>query len=170
MGTGLLISVVLLGVFSQTPDPVLENEISYQIVEERINATPEPTPTPLRQDFAGQAPKPVVKKQQPSIPTSDVAQMIIKYAQMYNVNPSIMLSIAQCESGLRANATNGSFGGIFQFLASTWISNRRAMGLPTDADLRFNAEEAARTAAFKMSRDGFGAWPACSKKALASLE
>src|SRR5688572_24404800 len=120
MGTGLLISAVyLLGVFSQTPDFSLENDIAYEIVEERIKATPVPTPTPRP------TPKPKLitakSTQLPAkAPASDVAQMIVKYAQMYNVNPSIMLSIAQCESGLRASATNGSFGGIFQFLATTW--------------------------------------------------
>ncbi len=96
----------------------------------------------------------------------DVESIIRAFASEYGVDPEIMLAIARCESSLRAHAINGPFGGIYQFLASTWSSNRKLMGLDPDPRLRFNATESARTAAFKMSRDGFGAWPACSRKAL----
>jgi hypothetical protein len=39
------------------------------------------------------------------------------------------------------------------------------MGLDENLDLRYSAEESAKTAAYKMSRDGFGAWPVCQYKA-----
>jgi hypothetical protein len=80
-----------------------------------------------------------------------------------------MKKIAQCESGMRPEATNGPYGGMFQFVSSTWISNRKAMGKDPNPALRYNAAEAIETAAFKMGRDGYGAWPACSRKALASV-
>ena len=146
--------------------PPTENDLESHIIQERIEAIPEPSEAPTAttrpQKSLGQAPK------KPVLPTfsGDVAQTIVKYAQEYQVNPSVMLSIAQCESGLRATAANGPYAGIFQFNTGTWVSNRRAMGLPTDPVLRNHPEEAAKTAAFKMSRDGFGAWPACSKLAL----
>jgi hypothetical protein len=35
------------------------------------------------------------------------------------------------------------------------------MGLNPDPELRFNAEEAIKTTAYKISRDGTGAWPVC---------
>ena len=100
---------------------------------------------------------------------SEVYIYIEKYAGEYGVDKNMMYQIAKCESGLRSSAINGPFAGVYQFLSSTWISNRNAMGLNPDPELRFHAEEAVRTAAFKMSRDGFGAWPACQKKAKAVL-
>lgn len=102
-------------------------------------------------------------------PPADLNNLIEKYASEYNANPNLMKSIAKCESGFRAEATNGNFGGMYQFLASTWSSNRKAMGLDPDPSLRFNAEEAIKTAAFKMGRDGYGAWPSCYRKALAQI-
>lgn len=100
----------------------------------------------------------------PTVP-SDITRLIEKYAGEYGVNKDMMIHIAKCESGFRSNAVNGPYAGIYQFVATTWISNRRAMGLDENPQLRFNAEESVRTAAFKMSRDGFGAWPVCHAKA-----
>lgn len=118
-------------------------------------------------------PKPVVKAVAPApkpvTQNVNYHELFVKYASEYGANPSIMIAIAQCESGMRANAINGPYGGMFQFLASTWASNRAAMGLSTDPNLRFSAEEAIKTAAFKMGRDGYGAWPHCSQSAFSTL-
>lgn len=102
-------------------------------------------------------------------PTEDINSLIQKYADQYGVDANIMKIIANCESGFRQEAVNGNFGGMYQFLASTWSSNRKAMGLDPNPNLRFNGEEAIKTAAFKMGRDGYGAWPSCSQKAFALL-
>lgn len=96
---------------------------------------------------------------------NDVYNMIQTYAGQYNADSAKMIAIAYCESGLRSNAVNGPFAGVYQFLSSTWQSNRRAMGLDPDPTLRYNIEESIKTAAFKMGRDGYGAWPACSSYA-----
>lgn len=85
-----------------------------------------------------------------------------KYASQYNVSVSELRKIAVCESGYNANSRNGIYGGMFQFVASTWASTRMAMGENPDPDLRFSPEEAIKTAAFKISRDGLGAWKNCS--------
>jgi hypothetical protein len=66
-----------------------------------------------------------------------------------------------CESGLNIRATNGIYGGLYQFSANTWISTRQAMNMNTDQNLRFNAEEAIRTAAFRIATLGDRAWPNC---------
>jgi soluble lytic murein transglycosylase-like protein len=102
---------------------------------------------------------------------ADVEAKIRQYANVYGANPEVMIVIARCESGFRADAisASGAYKGMYQFVTSTWQSNRRAMGLPDDPALMFNAEEAIKTAAFKMGRDGYGAWPVCSQKAFASL-
>lgn len=102
-------------------------------------------------------------------PTEDINSLIQKYADQYGVDANIMKIIANCESGFRQEAVNGNFGGMYQFLASTWSSNRKAMGLDPNPNLRFNGEEAIKTAAFKMGRDGYGAWPSCSQKAFTLL-
>lgn len=92
---------------------------------------------------------------------NDVYDLIQTYANQYNADPYKMIAIAHCESGLRSNAVNGPFAGVYQFLSSTWQSNRRAMGLDPDPGLRYSIEESIKTAAFKMGRDGYGAWPVC---------
>lgn len=86
-----------------------------------------------------------------------------RYALSYGISKEKLKTIAICESGLNPMAINTFYGGLFQFSPDTWRSNRKLMGENTDTDLRFNAEEAIKTAAFKMSRDGFGAWPHCGK-------
>lgn len=95
-----------------------------------------------------------------------------QYAQQYGVPLSTLQIIANCESrhNPAALSKNGLYAGLFQFSASTWKSNRAAMGLDTNPELRFNAEEAIKTAAFKISRDGVGAWPTCGKKAVAFIQ
>jgi hypothetical protein len=52
---------------------------------------------------------------------------------------------------------------MFQFLASTWSANRNSMGLDPNPELRFDAQESIKTTAFKISRDGVGAWPVCGR-------
>lgn len=115
---------------------------------------PAPTPRPEPQPISGPA---------------ELEALVERYAVQYGARKDIMMIIMKCESGYNPNAVNGSFGGLYQFMTSTWISNRNAMGLDPNPALRFNAEEAIRTAAFKMGRDGYGAWPACSTKAFSQL-
>jgi soluble lytic murein transglycosylase-like protein len=92
------------------------------------------------------------------------------FSKEYGVSKEVLKTIAYCESGIRPQATNGPYGGMFQFTQGTWISNRKAMGLEPNPNLRFDAREAIKTAAFKISRDGVSAWPVCGKRALAAAE
>src|SRR4030043_640917 len=128
--------------------------------------TPEPTPT-IKQVVAYTASNTSNSVQETNSlgASENIIALIEKYALEYGVDKNMMIGIAKCESGFRENAINGPYAGIYQFVSGTWISNRRAMGLDENLDLRFNAEEAVRTAAFKMNRDGFGAWPVCQHKA-----
>lgn len=91
----------------------------------------------------------------------EMASLYTRFGAEYGIPADTLARIAACESGHNPGAINGPYGGLFQFHSNTWASNRRAMGLDANPDLRFNAEEAVRTAAFKMSRDGTGAWPVC---------
>lgn len=130
------------------------------------SSTPSPAPTERPVQVAAAS----IERQSSSAP-SDIHMLIQKYAALYGANPDIMTIIARCESGFRPEALSpsGAYAGLYQFVASTWVSNRKAMGLDPNPDLRYNAEEAIKTAAFKMGRDGYGAWPVCSKKAYNAL-
>jgi len=113
---------------------------------------------------------PVIEPASPDI-DPNTETWIRKYAAQYGANSEIMIAIARCESGFNANAVSasGSYKGIYQFVASTWQSNRHEMGMDESPSLMFNPEEAIKTAAFKMGRDGYGAWPVCSQKAFNNL-
>lgn len=101
---------------------------------------------------------------------------IMDAASKYGVDPNMMYKIMQCESGGRVNAYNaaGPYIGLFQFLESTYNSNKAKAGFPTsnlrdgmttDAALQEEAGKAQiYVAAYKMGRDGYGAWPACSRR------
>ena len=97
--------------------------------------------------------------------SEDLNQWFDKYGQEYGVNRSLLRRIAYCESSYKpwALSSNRLYGGLFQFVTPTWEANRKAMGLDSHPDLRFNPEEAIRTAAFKIGREGgnVGAWPVC---------
>lgn len=155
----------------------LENSKKPMVTTDKPNPIANLDQSLANKAAAKQATKPVqpIKTEDPvnpvivSIPEpSDKTPLYQQYGAVYGVDPVIMQKIASCESGERAEANNGPYGGMFQFATATWVSNRKAMGEDPNPVLRFNAEEAVKTAAFKMSRDGYGAWPACSRKVLAS--
>ena len=112
--------------------------------------TPTPTPTP------SPTPTPV------PITSQQLDAWFTQYANHFSVDRSLLWRIAVCETGLRPNATNGIYAGMFQFSANTWKTNRLRMNVDPNADLRFNPEESIRTAAFLLSTRGPGAWPNCS--------
>jgi soluble lytic murein transglycosylase-like protein len=96
-----------------------------------------------------------------TLSSGELDVMFNKYGEKYGVSPLLLREIAACESSFNPRAVNGPYAGLFQFCTSTWVSNRQAMGLNPDPELRFNAEEAIKTTAYKISRDGTGAWPVC---------
>jgi soluble lytic murein transglycosylase-like protein len=112
----------------------------------------------------------VIEVPPPATPISpdELTAYFVTYGDAFNVDPNILRSIAHCESTFRPNAQNGPYGGLYQYLASTWSSTRNAMGLDPDPNLRYDAEEAIKTTAWKISVGGIGAWPTCGKRALAA--
>ncbi len=149
--------------------------------EARLVAQKAPEPKAIKQDLPKPTPSAPAATPQPTPAPADPQTAVYeapaatgfdhlfeKYAAEYGVKSSTLSIISKCESGHNPQAlsSNQLYGGLFQFSAPTWQSNRRAMGLDDNPSLRFNAEEAVKTAAFKISRDGVGAWPTCGKKAL----
>lgn len=124
--------------------------------------TPTATLTPTPTDTPTEIPTPTVAAAtQPT--DTDLENWFTKYADDYHIDRELLRHIAQCESGFNTNSNNnGLYLGMYQFSRGTWISARSAMGLDTNPDLRTNAEEAIKTAAFKISQGGAGAWPNCN--------
>lgn len=90
-----------------------------------------------------------------------------QYGAQFGVDPLILREIARCESGFNAASATPKYGGMYQYLSSTWQSTRSAMGADPNPDLRFNGEEAIKTTAWKIAAGGINSWPECSKRALA---
>jgi hypothetical protein len=91
--------------------------------------TPLPSPTPVLTPKPTPVPTPAPKAAQPiAVPpaaSGDIVGIIRADAAKYGVSGDWMVSIAQCESGLRSNALNprGPYYGLFQFLMSTFRAN-----------------------------------------------
>lgn len=113
--------------------------------------------------FPTAIPEPTSLPQAPTIASpADLDGLFSKYSGEYGVDRELLKKIAKCESGFNPSANNsGMYLGMFQFASQTWTANRGRMGLDPNPDLRTNAEEAIRTAAYVISRSGPGAWPNC---------
>lgn len=77
------------------------------------------------------------------------------------MDPNILRHIAICESGFRADAINGPYGGLYQYSVSTWNTSRAIIGEDPNPDLRFNAEEAVQTTAYLIALGKGHHWPGC---------
>lgn len=122
--------------------------------------TPTPTPSPL--PTATPTPIPPTATPTPQIVTSsDLETLFGKYSSQYATDVNELKKIANCETGFNTNADNGINVGLFQYGPASWQSIRGQMGLDGNLDLRKNAEEAIKTAAYQISRFGTDAWPSC---------
>ena len=134
---------------SPTPKPSPTLSVATQI--ETSTVTPTPKSSPTLQPF----PSPTL------VTLTQMEEWFTYYSNKESVSRDLLKKIAVCESGLNPNAENGIYGGLYQFSTSAWASARRAMNASTDATLRFQAEEAIKTAAFKIATGGAGIWPNC---------
>ncbi len=107
-------------------------------------------------------PGPAVAAAPPAAASS--SQSVSSYAPVSNAAPvnsgSVWDSIAACESGgnWSINTGNGFYGGL-QFTQSSWAAVGGS-GSPSQA----SREEQIARAEILQSRQGWGAWPACSAK------
>jgi soluble lytic murein transglycosylase-like protein len=135
-------------------------EKPVKIASAKIMSTPAKKPEAVKPEES----QSFLTRSAPNTSSLEYLEPIIeKYAKQYHVSKEVMIKIAKCESNFRPEAVNGPYGGMYQFVTGTWVSNRNAMGENPDPGLRFDAEEAIKTTAFKISRDGTGAWPVCSQ-------
>ena len=97
------------------------------------------------------------------ITSGQLDEWFTKYSNLYSIDRQKLWKVSVCESNLRAHATNGDYGGMYQFSTNTWISTRTTMNMDPNPTLRFNPEEAIKTAAFTISTVGLSPWPNCGK-------
>jgi len=122
-----------------------------------LTPTPIPTYTPTLSPSPTPTPIPVI------LTSSELENLFSKYANQYSVDKEVLKKIAKCESNFNTNAVFKDYAGLFQFATSSWISTRNLMGQDNNPGLRTNADEAIKTAAFKISRGELNAWPNCNK-------
>lgn len=149
---------------SPTPTPVVSPTPSATLAP-TPQATPMASatlqPTPVASPAATPKPSPTPA---PSVARATSAEMdgwFNEYAGSSSVSIELLRKIAVCESGYNQFARNGIYGGLYQFSSSTWESTRKAMNADPNPDLRFDAKEAIRTAAFRIATMGSAAWPNC---------
>ena len=116
-----------------------------------------PTPTYTLTPAHSPSPTPIY------VTSGDLDFWFTKYANEFSVDRNKLWKIAVCESNLKPRAVNGLYGGLYQFSPSAWRTIRNQMNMNPELELRFNPEESIKTAAFKISAHGTGAWPNCGK-------
>lgn len=144
------------------PTPTIyQAQTSPTETQSEPTTTPLPTATPTLAPTSTPQPTPTLA--QPTVAVvADLDTLFTKYSNEYGADKELLKRIARCESGFNTNSNNsGMYLGMFQFATQTWISNRSAMGVDTNPDLRTNAEEAIKTAAYMISKGRQSAWPNC---------
>lgn len=156
---------------SPTPFPIIEPSPTLvpTPLPSPVLLTPSPTPEPVPSPIASPtvpipSPSPSLSSiSQPQVTGTQVDEWFTRYASEYGVDRELLRTIASCESKFNQHAKNGDYGGMYQFATQTWITTRNAMNSDSNPDLRFNAEESIKTAAFKISSNGASAWANCVK-------
>src|SRR5579872_412520 len=125
---------------------------TIQPTETPVPPTATPTPTDVPTATPTSSPAPAIAT------TTDLETLFNKYSTQYSVSEDELKKIANCESGFNSASDTGTYAGMYQFSATTWASVRSLMGLDGNPDLRKNADEAIKTAAFMLARGEQNAW------------
>lgn len=166
----LIGGVVLASVFSvigatrteerkQLISPVVSVSPTITVVTPTPTSTPTATPTATPTIKRRVTPKP---KPTPTAETKEsVSRLVDKYSIEYGLDVNVVRYLVLCESGLRSNATNGKYVGLFQYDERTWKTIRSEMKLDTDPNLRYSAEESIKTTTYALSKGKRNLWPNC---------
>jgi hypothetical protein len=122
--------------------------------------TPKPTTTPTPRPTTSPTPTPTPK---PITVPNELEPFFTQYASMYSIDKELLKRIAYCESHFNPSAANRDYVGLYQFTKTLWINTRTQMGHDTNPDLRSNANEAIKTAAYLISKGKLFVWPNCNK-------
>lgn len=108
----------------------------------------------------------VIKGTKPKVSyaSGSYADLINGAAQKYGVDGAKMQRMMICESGGNSNSVGGGgrFHGLFQYMTSTWAGASAGAGYQ-GASI-YNPEAQIYTTAWKISRQGYGAWPICGRR------
>ncbi len=172
----LLIAVLAFAIYgvrqASRPAPqVLAEQIEVSpTTESTTTPTPSPEPTSTPKPTLVPSPTPVtvtvtVTPIPDIVAPADLEPLFTEFANQYHVSANLLKKIADCESHFNRGVVskNEEYMGMFQFQVDKWMNERKLMGADSNPDLRFGARESIETAAFVISREGPGPWPACSK-------
>lgn len=97
---------------------------------------------------------------EPFIAPPSIQSQILLAAQHFHVDADMLVNVARCESGLRADAVNASSGatGIFQYLDTTWRANALRYWGPWMTDMRRDPMASATLAAWMISQGQLHQW------------
>jgi len=152
-----------------------EDKTETQVLSQEVTATETPTPTPTETPLETPTPTAISTAKatpsptptptiivQPQYSSQEINGFIERFSSQYGVDPNVVRYIAICESGFNPLAEVAGYAGLFQFGPVTWANIRKQIGEDTNPDLRFNAEEAAQTAAYALSQGKGAIWPNCT--------
>lgn len=169
----LFILIILLTSSSLILNPILlktkyDNLLGKDIIKTSTNSptpTSSPTPTFTLTPIPTKTyiPIPSLTAIPVTITSPNFDDLFAKYGNQYNVDKELLKRIAGCESGFNPNDVTNDYAGLFQFGSLPWIEARGRMGLSNDQNLRFNAEESIKTAAFEIDYKGTSGWSDCNK-------
>lgn len=99
-----------------------------------------------------------------SYASGSFSDIINNAALQYGVDAGKMQRVMMCESGGNANSVSrsGKFHGLFQYMQSTWAG--ASAGAGWGGASIYNPEAQIYTTAWKISRQGYGAWPVCGRR------
>lgn len=165
IGVALVESVVLVSLNTKHPSQNVLAEATVQTQSPTPTNAPTqpPTPEPTVEPTPTIKPTPTPTPQ-PTYSSQEINEFIDSYASSYNVSPHILRYIALCESGFNPAAVKLSYFGLYQFGKLTWESTRKNMSEDPDANLRLNAKEAVKTAAYVLQQNKAYIWPNCIPK------
>lgn len=136
-------------------------EIEKPTPKPSTKPTTTPTSTPKPTVAPSQTPTPVPTATPDVWAPAEYDAWIAQYAGQYGIDRNILDRLANCESHFNPNAASGDYLGMFQFSTNTWQNYRMKMGLDANPDLRTNAEESIKTAAYAIQQSGTALWPSC---------
>lgn len=150
---------------SSSPRRTITNN-DYTPLEKILTPPPSPVKTAPKKVSQIQisVPKTIPPVSTP-VPPTDLEAIFTDASQKYAVSKDKLMKIAKCESNFHTNSVNpgGPYLGMYQYLESTWVSTRKAMGADPNPVLVYDPKEAINTSAWKIAHGGLDAWPVCGK-------
>ncbi len=131
----------------QAPEPELISPIPTEVYAKEATESAQPTPPPDPYRVPAGFPAPATELQKRVVKT---------IREVWGEDADTGIKLAFCESGYGSNVENqvSSARGVFQFIKSTWITERKRMDRPTDLALRFDIQENIETGFSHFKRNG----------------